>query len=148
MKTKTFPVLGAAVLATVVLASMSQITLGEDAKGKGSLSGTVTSSTGTKLAGVVVKIMAPKDVTGTGGSDGGRRGKDSSGNQPIELARGTALATVKTDADGKFTFKTLAVGEFAYNAGSPITVGYASGRVKIEDGKETTLDIKLGEPAK
>ena len=146
---KHLPLIFAAALLTANAGLHAQ----EASKAPGSISGTVLNSAGGKASGVQVKLYAPIDPTGGGPvGSGGSRGRTVWGAGPGYinlLQRGappTAVAT--TDAEGKFTFKTVKPGSYEYRAGAPTTVGYAFGNVTVESGKNATVEIKLDAPAR
>jgi hypothetical protein len=115
---------------------------------KGSLKGHVTNSKGTPAVGVLVQVFAPIDFGGSGGGSKRSAGFEVVGGQSPTLlqGKGTVLAKTMTDANGDFQIKSIDAGSFSYRVGTR-TTGMNGGRVTIEAGKETVIDVKLNDPA-
>jgi hypothetical protein len=80
----------------------------------------------------------------------GNRGLSMDADAPSPETAGMAvrMMATKTDADGKYEFKNVKEGVYSWTAGikKHPSMGFASGIVKVEDGKARTLNVNLKLP--
>ena len=142
------PLTAAFGLVVGIAASTSRAEEGKDAPaGKGSITGTVTDKDGKAVEGVKVNLMKPRPK-GSGGSGGAAPAapaapKASRGHDAIQLQqRPQPIQTVTTDKDGKYEMKDVDAGDYGVIVRDDEKKVYGRARVKVEDGKAATADIK------
>jgi hypothetical protein len=139
------PLTAAFGLVVGIAASTSRAEEGKDAPaGKGSITGTVTDKDGKAVEGVKVNLMKPKPKGG-GGSGGAAPAapKSARNHDATQLQqRPQPIATAKTDKDGKYELKDVDAGDYGVIVRDDEKKVYGRAKVKVEDGKAATADIK------
>jgi hypothetical protein len=133
-----------------IAATASRAEEGKDAPaaGKGSITGTVTDKDGKAVEGVKVNLMKPRQKQGGGGGGSGGAApaapKASRNHDATQLQqqRPQPIATATTDKDGKYELKDVDAGDYGVIVRDDEKKVYGRTKVKVEDGKAATADIK------
>jgi hypothetical protein len=143
------PVTAAFGLVLGIAATASRAEEGKDAPaaGKGSITGTVTDKDGKAVEGVKVNLMKPRQKQGGGGSGGAAPAapKATHGHHDaigLQQQRPQPIATATTDKDGKYELKDVDAGDYGVIVRDDEKKVYGRAKVKVEDGKAATADIK------
>ncbi|HEY7089247.1 MAG TPA: carboxypeptidase-like regulatory domain-containing protein [Tepidisphaeraceae bacterium] len=127
----------------MLFAGHSSVTYAADAKGVGKISGGVIDSSGKPVVGLAMKIFRSNPRSFGNGQGSGK--KKSTVGQPAatELQTGSPIATVMTDAQGKFVFNSVPEGIYLLVAGSQ-SVGWIYQDVNVKANEEAKVgDLKL-----
>ncbi len=120
-------------VAMALLVGISQVRAEETKKETGTVTGTVTDQDGKAVANAEVRLMAPK---AKGEKSEAKADKAASGERPKPIATG------KTDADGKFELKDVAVGSYTLAAGVK-GVGQAREQIEVKAGDNSPVALKI-----
>lgn len=109
----------------------------------GTISVTVTDQDDKPVEGATVRVVLPRGATTKPSDAAANQADEGNGNANGEKhGRMTAVATDKTDKDGKVTFKDIPAGDYVVNANMK-GVGFAHEKTTVKAGENSDVALKL-----